>query len=113
MLFRRVSSIEPGEAAAALTRGELQIVDVREHEELAQAAVEGALHIPLGELPGRFHELGTHRRVAFLCRSGGRSALATRAAANAGIDAANVEGGIEAWAGAGLPLTPGGRGGAP
>lgn len=105
MLFRRSKSLTPSEAAAAMRRGQLQLVDVREAPELAGARVEGAKHIPLGELSARVSELDPSRPVAFLCRSGSRSAMATRAAANAGLDAANVKGGVIAWARSGLPLT--------
>jgi rhodanese-related sulfurtransferase len=107
-LFRRSKSLTPAEAAARHQRGELQLVDVREHAELAEASVPGATHIPLGQLAARLDELDS-RPVAFVCRSGSRSALATRAAARAGLDATNVRGGLIAWARAGLPLTSGGR----
>jgi rhodanese-related sulfurtransferase len=103
-LFHRSKSFTPAEAAAAHGRGELQIVDVREAAELAEASVHGAIHIPLRQLGGRLGELDG-RPVAFLCRSGSRSALATRAASRAGLDAANVSGGIVAWSRAGLPVT--------
>jgi rhodanese-related sulfurtransferase len=105
MLFRRSKSLAPTEAAAALERGDLQLVDVRETGELAEVRVEGAKHIPLAALPARLSELDSARPVAFLCRSGSRSALATRAATRAGLDAANVRGGVIAWSRAGLPLT--------
>lgn len=105
MLFRRSNSLTADEAASALRRGELQLVDVRAAAELAEARIEGAAHIPLGQLPGRFAELDRTRPVAFICRSGSRSAIATRAAAKAGFDAANVRGGVIAWARAGLPLS--------
>ena len=108
MLFRRTNSLAPNEAAAALRRGELQLVDVRESAELAEALVDGATHIPLAQLPTRLGELDRSRPVAFLCRSGSRSAMATRAAAKAGMDAANVRGGILAWTRDGLPLIAGG-----
>jgi rhodanese-related sulfurtransferase len=109
MLFRRSKSLPPKEAAAALERGELQLVDVRETAELAEARVEGATHIPLAKLPARLGELDPARPVAFLCRSGSRSAIATRAATRAGLDAANVRGGVVAWSRAGLALiSPGG-----
>jgi rhodanese-related sulfurtransferase len=108
MLFRRSNSLAAEEAAAALRRGELQLVDVREPAELAEARIDGAKHIPLGQLRGRIGELDRDRPVAFLCRSGNRSAIATRAAAKAGLDAANVKGGVIAWSRAGLPLKSGG-----
>jgi rhodanese-related sulfurtransferase len=104
MLFRRSKSVTPSDAAAALRRGELQLVDVRNAAELAGARVEGATHIPLRQLTARLGELDPARPVAFLCHSGARSALATRSAARAGLDAANVRGGVNAWARAGLPM---------
>jgi rhodanese-related sulfurtransferase len=105
MRLRRSKTLTPNEAAAALERGELQLVDVREAAELAEVRVEGTKHIPLRTLPARLGELDPGRPVAFLCRSGSRSALATRAAARAGLDAANVRGGVIAWSRAGLPQT--------
>lgn len=107
MLFRRSKSLTPTEAAEALGRGALQLVDVREAAELAEARVQGAEHIPLGQLSARLGELDRDRPTAFLCRSGSRSAMATRTAANAGFDAANVKGGVIAWSRAGLPMVTG------
>ena len=104
MLFARSRSLTPAEALAALQRGELQLVDVREAAELSRGAVTGATHIPVGELHGRLASLDRDRPVAFLCQSGARSARATRAATKAGFDAANVAGGVAAWQRAGLPL---------
>jgi rhodanese-related sulfurtransferase len=104
MLFSRSKSLTPSDAAAALARGELQLIDVREPAELSEARVKGARHIPLGQLPAKLGELDRDRPVAFLCRSGSRSAIATRTATKAGLDATNVKGGVIAWERAGLPL---------
>jgi rhodanese-related sulfurtransferase len=105
MLFRRVPSISPEQAAARLAAGEITLVDVRESSELRDGRVRGAVHIPLPHLVARVGELEVERPVAFLCRSGARSTRATRIAARAGFDAMNVRGGVIAWSGAGLPLT--------
>jgi rhodanese-related sulfurtransferase len=105
MLFSRSKSLSPSDAAAALGRGELQLIDVREPSELSEARITGATHIPLGQLPAKLSELDRDRPVAFLCRSGSRSAIASRSATKAGLDAANVVGGISAWARAGLPTS--------
>jgi rhodanese-related sulfurtransferase len=105
MLFSRSKSITPSDASAALARGELQLIDVREPSELTEARIKDATHIPLGQLPAKLSELDRDRPVAFLCRSGSRSAIATRSAAKAGLDAANVKGGITAWTRAGLPTS--------
>lgn len=103
--FSRTRSITPAEAVEQLRGGGLVVVDVREPGELRQGRIKGARNIPLGSLPGRLGELPADRTVAFVCRSGMRSASATRKAAKAGIDAVNVRGGVTAWARAGLPLT--------
>ena len=104
-LFRTLPTISPREAAERLSRGELQLVDVREAAEVAAGGVPAARHIPLGRLQGEMGRLDRARPVAFVCRSGGRSAAATRAALAAGLDASNVSGGVTAWARQGLPIT--------
>jgi rhodanese-related sulfurtransferase len=105
MFFQRKSTITPEQAAERMAAGELVVVDVREPAEVREAAIAGAKLIPLGQLDARVGELDPRRPVAFLCRSGGRSATATRAALNAGYDAVNIKGGIQAWSRAGLPLS--------
>lgn len=109
MLFHRSKSLTPREAADALSRGELQLVDVREKAELAGSRVDGAKHIPLRQLPQRLRELDGDKPAAFLCRSGSRSAMAVRIATSAGLDASNVKGGVIAWSRAGLPLNTGSK----
>ena len=104
MLFRGSKSLTPAEAIAAVQRGELQLIDVRQSAELSHGRIAGARHIPLGQLSSRLGELDPSRPVAFLCHSGARSALATRKAAKAGLDAANIRGGVMSWSRAGLPL---------
>jgi rhodanese-related sulfurtransferase len=44
--------------------------------------------------------------VIFYCRSGSRSALAAAAFRQAGWDAHNLSGGLQAWVEKGLPLDP-------
>ncbi|MBI5103728.1 MAG: rhodanese-like domain-containing protein [Solirubrobacterales bacterium] len=106
MLFRRTRSITPAEAAAASAAGELDLVDVREPGEVRAEPLAGARNIPLGELGRRLGELDPARPLAFVCRSGARSAGATRMAAKAGLDAVNVRGGMLAWTRAGVPADP-------
>lgn len=104
MFFTRTQSITPQDAQRRLKAGELVLVDVREPSEVAAVRVKGALTIPLGQLPPHLSELDRGKPVAFLCRSGARSARATKAAAKAGLDAMNVTGGVSAWERAGLPV---------
>lgn len=88
-----------------------QLVDVREPHEWAAGHIDGAVHIPMYELNARQDELATDRKIVCVCRSGARSAMVTQALVNAGYDAENLDGGMQAWAHAGLPMVA--DGGAP
>ena len=81
-------------AAAAAT-----LLDVREPDELAVAAVEDALHIPMREVPVRLAELDRDKPLVVMCHSGGRSRrVAEYLAANGFGQVFNLAGGIDAWA---------------
>ncbi len=95
-----VGEIDPRGLSARLARGEtLVVVDVREHEELAVVRLEGALHVPLGELPSRAAELDPAQEIVCLCHHGGRSARAAAFLASRGFGRVlNLVGGIDRWA---------------
>lgn len=99
-----VPEVSAEEAFARSAGGEAVIVDVRELDEWEAGHIPGALHIPLGELEARWAELQASGSVIAVCRSGSRSSTATRALRSVGIDAANLSGGVKAWAAATLPL---------
>ncbi|QHY96870.1 molybdopterin biosynthesis protein MoeB [Streptomyces sp. S4.7] len=84
------------------------VLDVREDDEWAAGHVEGALHIPMSEFVGRFGEVteavADGRRAYVMCRVGGRSAQVTQYLVGQGVDAANIDGGMLAWDGAGRPM---------
>ncbi len=92
-------------------RGEdVQIVDVRYPNEWEAGRIEGAVHIPLDDLDDRLEEVDRSRPVITVCRSGNRSANAAELLTTEGFRAENLDGGMEAWAAAGLPLaTPSGQ----
>jgi rhodanese-related sulfurtransferase len=100
-----MQTISPAEAHAL---DDAYIIDVREPEEVAQARVDGAVHIPLGALVERLDEVPRDRTVYVMCALGGRSAKATQYLEAHGVDAVNIEGGINEWYRAGLPVTLGG-----
>lgn len=85
-------------------RASFLIVDVREFYEFDVGHIEGAQHIPLRHLPSRHDTLGKDRPVVFACQIGQRSGLAADFLRERGWDAHNLEGGMEAWAAAGLPF---------
>jgi rhodanese-related sulfurtransferase len=85
---------------------EVQLVDCREHYEWHAGRIEQAIHVPLNAImAGAGPELDKGRPVAVICRTGNRSELATMMLQARGFEAYNVEGGMEAWAAAGLPFT--------
>jgi rhodanese-related sulfurtransferase len=101
-----LNTITPDEAARLLREGGATLVDVREADEHARERIPGARNLPLSRLEEA--ELAVHqgKPVLFHCRSGARTAgNADRLAAKAGLcEAYVVEGGLEAWKRAGLPV---------
>lgn len=93
-------------------QAELHLLDVRENDEWTAGHIDGAQHIPLRELADRLAELPKERTIVAVCRSGVRSEAAVRGLRRLGYEAENLEGGVNAWDRAKLPLidAKGGRG---
>lgn len=91
-------------AAAHERLEEMSLVDVREPWEWDAGRIEGALHVPLEQLPFRVSELPRGRPLLVICRSGQRSALAAEFLGAQGFEAHNLDGGLKAWTGVGLPF---------
>ena len=73
------------------------VLDVRSRREFASGHLPGALNIPHTQLRARLDEVRVaagDRPVRVLCESGFRSYLAHRILAQAGIDSANLSGGM-------------------
>ena len=88
------------DAANLLTTAsdETVLLDVREPMELEMAAIEGALHIPMAEIPGRLQEIDPGKTIICMCYAGGRSAQVAGYLASQGYDEVkNLSGGIDAW----------------
>ncbi|HZZ65876.1 MAG TPA: rhodanese-like domain-containing protein [Candidatus Baltobacteraceae bacterium] len=78
---------------------EFVLLDVRESYEVARAALPGALHIPMRDLPQRINELQSDADIAVLCHHGHRSDAVARFLQTQGFERArNVAGGIDAYA---------------
>ena len=99
-------AITPERAKELIDLGAV-LVDVREADEHARQKIPGADHLPLSKLEQAGLAGGGRRPVIFHCRSGARTAAnAPRLASKVGegCDAYIVEGGIDAWRRAGLPV---------
>jgi rhodanese-related sulfurtransferase len=80
------------------------ILDVREDYEWSAGHAEGAVHIPLDQLPGRMDDLDPDEDLYVICRTGGRSFRAAQWLVGQGYSAVNVAGGMDQWLESGKPL---------
>lgn len=81
----------------------LVVLDVREPLEWQYGHIEGALHVPMGELPARHTELPEGQTLV-VCKVGGRSAQAVMWLQQQGHEVVNLDGGMLDWAAAGRPM---------
>jgi rhodanese-related sulfurtransferase len=88
----------PAELPAGVT-----VLDVREDDEWAAGHIEGALHIPLGDLPVRASEL-PGEQLLVVCKAGGRSAQACLYLGGQGHQVVNLAGGMLEWSAGGRPM---------
>jgi rhodanese-related sulfurtransferase len=98
--MQQVPEISATELKQKLDRGEdVQIVDVRESDEVAIARIPNAVHIPLAEVVNRMGEIDSSRETVVHCKGGVRSARAIEALKRSGFsgDLTNLRGGITAW----------------
>jgi rhodanese-related sulfurtransferase len=97
--------LQPNEAAELLATRSAVLLDIREADEFARRHVKGALSRPLSQFEQEPQGLDPARKVIFICRSGMRTAAnAERLKRGAGGAAYILEGGLDAWAAAGLPV---------
>ncbi|MFM2407412.1 MAG: hypothetical protein RL358_154 [Pseudomonadota bacterium] len=82
-----------------------RLLDVRTDAEIARGKIPQGDSLPLHLIPLRLSELDKNTTTVFYCQMGGRSAQAAAfASANGFADVYNLQGGITAWAHAGLPI---------
>jgi rhodanese-related sulfurtransferase len=98
-----VPGVGPQEALELIDGGAV-LVDVREDSEWEAGHAPMARHVPLGQVPERLDDLPVDKHLVVICRVGGRSARATAFLLQGGYEATNVEGGMIAWAAAGLAV---------
>ncbi|MEB3204455.1 MAG: rhodanese-like domain-containing protein [Candidatus Sericytochromatia bacterium] len=104
--FAHVARVVPGDLAAwRVQHPEAVVVDVREPAEFAEGHVEGAILAPLGTLATWAAQQPKERPVVLVCKSGRRATKAAEQLGAAGFKAlVHLEGGMEGWKAAGLPV---------
>lgn len=96
------------EAQKWLSSGQAVLVDVREPDEFKAGHIAYALSLPLGSFGECMKQLDLRSgsKIVFQCQRGKRGQQACEIARQVGADHAvyNLEGGIDAWKAAGLPV---------
>lgn len=87
---------------------DIQIIDVREDNEVAIARIPDAKHIPLAQVLNRVDEIDPSRETVVHCKMGGRSARAIEALQRSGFQGKliNLKGGIIGWSNEVDPSVP-------
>ncbi len=113
-IAKRGWAFTAGQALDLVGRSDVALIDLRERGEREKhGVIPGSLHVPYPSLQenisagGMLYELAksTSKRIVFYCAFGERSAMAVRAAQDAGISSAShIQGGLDAWRKANGPL---------
>jgi rhodanese-related sulfurtransferase len=113
--LRRMS---PMEASSAMADGTV-LVDIRSDSQRERdGVVPGARFVPRNVFEWRLDPAGSYRdpelaeqgrSVVVMCNEGYQSSLAAATANQLGLDAADLDGGFQAWRAAGLPVSEPGR----
>lgn len=104
-MSKSLIALKPEYVEERVRQGHAVLIDIREDDEFARRHVPGALSCPLSRFDAVALPEMAGTDVIFTCRSGMRtSANAERLAAPVGGTAYVLEGGLDAWARAGLPV---------
>lgn len=95
-----ISSVTVEEFATAISDSNVQLVDVRTHEEFAQGNIPGSINIDVNS--GHFGVdadslLDKENKVAIYCRSGRRSKKAAEILSMMGFDVVELDKGYNGW----------------
>ncbi len=104
--------VTPNQAIQLINREDAFVIDVREQAEYVAGHVADARHIPLADLEARAADLDKYKAgpVIVVCQTGVRSNGACKTLDKLGFAKVHsLQGGIAAWAEAGLPLKKGAR----
>lgn len=101
-----VHNLTPKEVSDRIAKGSAVLVDIREPDEYARSHIKGAQSQPLSAWEQAHLSIDPASDVIFMCRSGMRTAGACeRLSARVTGEAFVLEGGLNAWEKAGLPVT--------
>lgn len=96
----QMKTITTEELQKKIEAGEkLELVDVREDEEVAAGIIPGAKHIRMGTIPENLDYFDKDKEYIFICRSGNRSGHVCQYLQEQGYKVVNMVGGMLEWNG--------------
>jgi rhodanese-related sulfurtransferase len=110
---QQIENLTPQQVKEELSKGNVNLIDIRESEELQNGKIPGAVNAPRGmlefyadsSLPYYRPEFDKNKRIILHCASGGRSALAVKTLQEMGYEnIAHLDGGLKAWVEAGMDV---------
>ncbi|MFA7394185.1 MAG: rhodanese family protein [Pigmentiphaga sp.] len=97
-------TVSPQEASRLIEAG-ATLIDIRSADEHAREAIPGARHVPMEQLAGATLPANEGAIIIYHCRSGNRTRMNAGQLAEAAIcETYILEGGLDAWKRAGLPV---------
>jgi rhodanese-related sulfurtransferase len=98
--MEEIKIITPEELQKKLEAGEkLELVDVREDEEVAEGMIHGAKHIRMGDIPANLDYFDKDKEYIMICRSSRRSENVCYYLQEQGYKVRNMIGGMLNWTG--------------
>lgn len=110
--FRKYKAVSPAETTAMINHQDALVLDIRESHEFNKGHIIDSLHIPLGKLDERRHELESHksRPIVVVCQSGARTSSACNTLVKNGFEKVfTLRGGMAEWQNSSLPLVTGNK----
>ena len=101
------TAVSPVESVNLINHQDALVLDVRSMAEYKKGHIVNAMNIPLNGFSKQIQQLEKYKSkpVIVTCRSGSRSAMATKMLMKAGFeDVHNMRGGMMAWESAGQPV---------
>ena len=97
-MVEEISAREAASRRETAPPGECILLDVRENEELRICRIDGALHIPMNDIPRRMGEIDRRKEVIVVCHHGQRSYNVAAFLKQQGFPTVkSMAGGIDAW----------------
>jgi rhodanese-related sulfurtransferase len=100
-------TMSPEQAREAIgTAGGARALDLRSEEDWLEGRVPGCVRVEGDELESALEDLEEGQQVIVVCEDGRRSAEVAEQLRERGLEAASIEGGMEAWRDDKMPMQP-------